>query len=265
MNQSTLEKALADLPLGRIEYLESVGSTNDIAANWVVEKAKNLSLVVANEQTEGRGRSGRAWFTPPGSALAFSVIIHIDGNHSPKMVGRMPGLGALAVCEALEESLKLKPAIKWPNDVLLDGKKVSGVLVEAQWLGESLEALIIGIGINIATSSIPSAKILDFPATSIESVLNNKPVDRVSLLENILKKLLYWRERLEHSDFIDAWQKRLAYNNQWVQIISDDQSTFDGLVGGLDEQGRLMLLKRSGEEISLHSGEIQLRPLVDRL
>lgn len=263
MNQTSLEKGLADLPLGRIEYLESVGSTNDIATRWAVEKVENLSIVVANEQTQGRGRSGRAWFTPPGSALAFSLVIQNEVNLSPIILGRMAGLGALAVCEALEERYELKPLIKWPNDVLLKGKKVSGVLVEAQWSGESLEALILGIGINIATSSIPSAEILNFPATSIESVLK-KPVERVSLLENILRKLLFWIERLDHDDFVEAWQKRLAYKNQWVKIITADQSTFDGLVGGIDEQGKLLLLKRSGEEISLHSGEIQVRPIVDR-
>lgn len=263
MDQSKLENALADLPLGRIEYVESVGSTNDIAATWVAKKVENLSLIVANEQTDGRGRSGRRWFTPPGSALAFSLIIHNNTNLSSKVVGRLTGLGALAVCEALEESYKLKPMIKWPNDVLLDGKKMCGVLVETQWLGESFEAAIIGIGINIATSSIPPAEIINFPATSIESVLA-KTVDRISLLENVLRKLLIWRESLDHLDFIKAWEKRLAYKNQRVQIIKQDRSTIAGRVKGLDEQGRLQLLMHSGENISFHTGEIQLRPLVDR-
>ena len=263
MEQSELENALSDLPLAGIYFHESVGSTNDMAAELLESGAEDLSFIIANEQTKGRGRAGRRWFTPPNSALAFSLVFHPDEQLNNDKLGVMSGLGALAVREALEACYNLAPEIKWPNDVLLDRKKVSGVLAEAHWMGTELLGLVLGIGINIAPSSIPPSDLIAFPATSVESVTQTS-VDRVALLVNIVERLIYWRERLSTPEFITTWQTHLAYQNEKIQLITDGKTIVEGLMDGLDQNGRLKVIANAGEEVIINAGEIQLRPFVDR-
>ena len=129
MDLGTLQSCLSGLPLGQIAYFDVLDSTNEYALNWANGGEEHLSLVVADEQTAGRGRSGRTWFTPPGAALAFSLVL------KPELLGaglitRLTGLGALAVCQVLRDVYGLGSKIKWPNDVLGDGRKLAGVLVD---------------------------------------------------------------------------------------------------------------------------------------
>ena len=197
MNQTQLETTLADLSLGGVRYFDSTGSTNDEAAHWAAQGAPDLALVVADEQTTGRGRAGRHWYTPRGSALAFSVVVYPTLEDSGS-VSRMTALGALAVCDALKNRYHLPAKIKWPNDVLVGEKKVAGVLVEAQWTGDRLGSLILGIGINVAPASIADAlaheSVLRFPATCVESALGYS-LDRTELLYAVITGILRWRSR----------------------------------------------------------------------
>jgi len=142
MNQLKLEKQLQGRSLGAIRYFDSITSTNDEAANWIKTDAPDVALVVADEQTAGRGRSGRKWHTPAGSALAFSLVLRSEEQINQLLkyqnTARLNGLGALAVCQALQNKYELTAQIKWPNDILVQGKKVSGVLAEAHWIGNKL-------------------------------------------------------------------------------------------------------------------------------
>jgi len=258
MNQETIEAKLSHLPLGDIRYFESVGSTNALAAAWTERGAPDLSVVLADEQTEGRGRAGRKWFTPPGSALALSVLLR-PGNQSDPQTTRLTALGALAVTGALGDRYGLEAAVKWPNDVLLDRKKTCGVLAEAHWLGETLQAVILGIGINVALPAVPPDELLNYPATCVEAALG-EPVDRLELLAAVLENLVGLREKTFSTEFIGLWEARLAFKDEWVRI-SGQAETFEGQVLGLDAHGRLRLKLRSGEEKSLTAGEINVRPL----
>jgi BirA family biotin operon repressor/biotin-[acetyl-CoA-carboxylase] ligase len=263
MNQEVLEKALQDLPLGSIKYYEKVGSTNELAAELSEKGAPDLSLIVANEQTSGRGRSGRRWFTPPDCALAFSLLLKPSKTTIPDHLTKVTGLGALAVREGLNEIYNLGAEIKWPNDVLLEGKKVCGVLVEAHWMGDQLQALILGIGINVAPESVPPPEELIFPATCIADVVG-KVVDRLEIIESVLTNLIRWRNKISQPTFMTAWNKHLAYRGERVQLLSGDAPIIEGHVVGLDESGRLILQMEDEEEKTFQSGEIHLRPFVDR-
>lgn len=262
MNQSELEHALSDLPLGRIRYFDTIGSTNDLAADWDAKDVPDLSLVVADEQTHGRGRAGRKWFTPPGSALAFSLVLRPTEIESTQEVSRVTGLGALAVCRSLEKKYDLEPKIKWPNDILLANKKVCGVLVEAHWYGEQLVTLIMGIGINIAPSSVPPDQSLNYAASCIEAEFG-KSIDRIALLRDILEELVDWQKQISSPDFISAWESRLAFLGQTLNITREQQASMQAKIIGLDQRGRLRLRSQSGEESVVQAGDIQLRPLVD--
>jgi BirA family biotin operon repressor/biotin-[acetyl-CoA-carboxylase] ligase len=259
MNEREIRKSLSDLPLGGVRFLNQVSSTNDIAIDWAAGGAPDLSLVWADEQTQGRGRGNRRWFSPPGAALAFSVVFRPRGleDHSLSLFS---GLGALAVCDALA-SADLCAEIKWPNDVLLNGRKLCGVLAEAVWLGEKLESVILGIGVNVTSAAVPTPDQLFFPATSIESE-SCQTVDRLILLRNILQSLFYWRELLTKEAFLCAWQARLAFCDQLVEVSGGKEGTCLGRLVGLESDGSLRLVSEQGQTICVQFGEVRLRPVV---
>ena len=266
-DQEELQQALAGLPLGGVRYFERTSSTMDEAAIWLEGGAPDLALVVADEQTAGRGRLGRRWFTAPKASLAFSLILR---QVDPRQPSLLTGLGALAVCEALENLYRLKPQIKWPNDVLLNQQKVCGILTESHWQGEQLSGVVIGIGINLAPSSVPPVNAALFPATCVQDHLRvqsgaSPQVDRFQLLAAILERLLVWRSRLQATSFIQSWEARLAYRHKTVQIFQaldkEESLLTEGRLEGLNADGNLILRQANGEIQTINFGEIRLRPL----
>ena len=265
MNEFQVVQALSGLPLGPLHFSQKTGSTNTDAASWVQEGAPDLALIISDEQTAGRGRLGRTWHTPPGAALAFSLVLRPSSPHtSPSgtsswSAARYTALGALAVCQALSKHYDLDAMIKWPNDVLIVGKKVAGVLAEAQWEGSHLSAVVLGIGVNVTPASVPAAEQLNYPATCVESVLGST-VPRLELLRRILVELLSWRERMWAAEFIHSWEQRLALRGQWVELRSENPSGAiyrqKGRVLGLDEAGCLKLQDAGGEVLTVSFGEL---------
>jgi BirA family biotin operon repressor/biotin-[acetyl-CoA-carboxylase] ligase len=260
MDQKSLEHSLAGLNIEKIAYFDQVGSSNDVVAEWARGGFEGLGIAVANEQTKGRGRSGRKWFTPAGTAIAFSLLIPQHKLADLGVSGRSAGLPALAVCQALEELYSLTPQIKWPNDVLLAGKKLCGVLAEAHWSGEKLQALIFGIGINIAPSSIPPAADLNFPATCLQDAFGH-PVTRAEVLRVVVKKLVALIDSFDASELIQGWESRLAFIEQDVRLKDGSGKIIDGRLLGLEEDGSLKLALSSGEVAVFQAGEVHLRPL----
>ncbi|NOY99188.1 MAG: biotin--[acetyl-CoA-carboxylase] ligase [Chloroflexi bacterium] len=258
MNEVTLKAALQDLPLGGLRFFEHIGSTNDLALAWASEGADDLSLVVADEQTAGRGRAGRRWYTPPGSALAFSLILH-PNRREQDALSRFTGLGALALVTAIQNKYHPHAQIKWPNDVLIEGRKMAGILVESTWTGEQIERAVLGIGVNVRSAAVPPPGQLAFPATSLEDTLG-RPVDRVSLLHDILAALIVWRTRLGTEDFIRAWDEKLSFRGEQVQVQAGNAAPLNGELLGLGADGSLQLRTPDGETVNVHFGDIHLRP-----
>ena len=265
MNQQELEQSVAKLPLGRVQYFETISSTNDRAIQWIGDGVPDLSLLVANEQTAGRGRQGRRWFTPPDSALAFTLILKSgleESGEKNRMITRMTGLGALAACTAIRQTLHLPAEIKWPNDVLIGNRKVGGVLAETIWNGDVPKAVLLGIGINITAAAVPRGIPLNYPAAALEEY-SNHPVNRLRLLTDILQEIVVWRKRLNQPVFIDAWQRNLAYLNQQVQIVQErsdgEPRVSDGKILGLNPDGALRLAMPDGRQKSVYAGEIRIR------
>lgn len=278
MDQQQIQDVLADLHLGAVRFFAQVGSTNDEAARWVMEEAPDMSLVVADEQTAGRGRDGRTWYTPRGSALAFSLVIYPTEKVS-HIQSRLTALGALAVQHALQKHYHVPAQIKWPNDVLVHRKKLAGVLAEAHWSGDQLKALVLGIGINVAPESVAFTAGredgLNFPATCLQAVAG-QPVDRLTLLHQVIEELVFWRPRLGLPEFLQAWEANLAFRGEMVQLAISQSAGKDGLprsleghppaieegmILGLSPDGSLRLRKPNGEIVNVHYGEMRLRPL----
>ena len=257
MNQNELKKALTKLPLGDVRYFDSIGSTNNEALAWATGGAKDLSLVIADEQTAGRGRLDRKWFTPKGTALAVSLILRLTPAEKPYLT-RVVGLAALAVADALR-TRGLNAQIKWPNDVLLNGRKLTGILVESVWSGEDVDCVVVGIGMNVLKEAVPSADLLLFPATSLEEVLGST-VQREIVLHDILAGIIALRPHLGSDAFIACWEEVLAFRGEQVQAEQGDGSMLTGKLLGLEPDGSLKLSDETGNSITVRFGDVRLRP-----
>ncbi|NWF62928.1 MAG: biotin--[acetyl-CoA-carboxylase] ligase [Chloroflexi bacterium] len=257
MNESSLKKSLSKLKLGGMRYFDSIGSTNDEALAWAASGAKDFSLVVADEQTQGRGRLDRKWFTPKGSAIAMSLILRPSAPMRPHL-SRTVGLAALSLADACQ-TLGLSPKIKWPNDILLNGRKAAGILVETVWSGVEADSLVIGMGINVSASSVPPAESLKFPATSIEEMLGYAP-KREEVIQLVLNACLHWREQMGTDLFIQAWEEKLAFRGEAVQIQAGDEETTHGRLDGLEADGSLRLRDLQDHSVTVRFGDVSLRP-----
>ena len=238
--------------LGRpLMYRAVTGSTNDDALLAARAGAPHGSLFVADEQTAGRGRRGNSWLAAPGESLLFSVLLRPELE-----LGQVSAL-TLAVGLALRDAVAPLVAgstqIKWPNDLYVDGKKLAGVLVESQLQGERLQAVVVGVGLNVATRDFPEE--IAARATSL-ALLGASLLDREALLQVIL----------------DALALRIAaYQTQGVagilaelnaaDALRDQRVRVDGRSGlgrGLDAQGRLLLQDDSGQTHAILSGTVEL-------
>ena len=257
MNQNELKEVLSKLPLGNVRYFDSIGSTNTEALAWATSDTKDLSLVIADEQTAGRGRLDRKWFTPRGTALALSLILRPTAEEKPYLT-RIIGLAALAVTDALR-TRGLVAQIKWPNDVLLNGRKVAGILVESVWSGEEVDCVVIGIGVNVLKGAVPSDDFLNFPATSLEESLG-PAVERERILHDILAGIIALRPHLGADSFIASWEKALAFRGEQVQAEQGDGALITGKLLGLEPDGGLRLTDENGKSVTVRFGDVRLRP-----
>jgi len=256
MNQQEIESTLSNLNLSAIRFFDSTGSTNDEALAWAKKGADDLSIIVADEQTLGRGRLDRPWFTPPKTALAFSLILRPTYEEKPHL-SRIVGLAALALADVLQ-ALNLDPQIKWPNDILLNGRKLAGVLIEATWVEDEVDNLVIGIGINVAKAAVPTTDILGFPATSLENMLGYIP-DRKVLLHATLANIIAIRPHIGTDSFMSSWEKKLAYYGRQVRVEMGGEKSVSGKVVGLESDGSLRLNDDDGKSISVRFGDVRLR------
>lgn len=253
LGPQALQKALRPLFLPAWRFYPRVNSTNDAALTWAAAGAPDGALVVAGTQTSGRGRHGRRWWSHSEAALAFTMVARpLQGEEA--VAARFTAWGALAVAEVLA-ALGLDAAVKWPNDVLLEGRKVAGVLAEAVWQGERLQAVAVGVGVNLGAEVVPSEEAVDFPAISVAEVAKSTP-SRWNFLARVLTRMRWWRPRLARKVFLRAWESRLAYRGQRVQA-----GAMAGVLLGLDDSGGLRLRQDDGRLVKIYALNGHLRPL----
>ncbi len=260
--QSLLHE-LAGLRFGHPLYLfQQIGSTNDEARRLAQAAAPEGLLVVAEAQTAGRGRAGRRWLTPAGSALAFSLVLR--PAVSPAQATRLTMIAGLAVCEAIEQVARVPANLKWPNDILLAGKKAGGILVEAatQTSGDQrLEYAVIGIGINVLEA--PAASEVDFPATAL-SAQAGQPVNRLRLLRAILQRLEARYPAVITPNPLPLhaeWTARLAWLGELV-VARTPGGDYSGRAESIDLDGALVVRLDTGQRMRLLVGDVRLRQAV---
>ena len=259
MEELSIARILKATPVSEFRYYDSIGSTNDEAQKWADAGAPDFALVIADEQTKGRGRFSRQWVTKPGSSLALSLIWHPSQKETRRLALFAPLCG-LALRDTIHSKLGLNAEIKWPNDVLISSKKTAGILVESAWSGEKVSNVILGIGINFSHQSLPPANSQLFRATCLEDELG-RPIDRLDFLSAFLNSMSSWRTGLGSEFFFTEWQKNLAFKGQWVRIEDSQKTSIIGTIKGIDTDGNLVLILENGSEQDFAAGDVHLRPL----
>ena len=241
----TLSEAILTSRLNRpFKYFESIGSTNDVAKSWLETGAPDGAVVVANQQTHGRGRKGRAWQTPPDVALAVSVILRPPA----RLVWQVNQLGALAVYDLAAELGCTEVGIKWPNDVQAHGKKFAGILPEVVWNGPEALGVVLGIGLNVRLDF--NGTELSDSATSLQSVARSQ-LDRADLLQSLLRFIDYWYSHIDDNNLFASWKRRL--NTLGKRISVEDVI---GVATDVKPDGSLLLRDDFGVLQNIQAGDI---------
>jgi BirA family transcriptional regulator, biotin operon repressor / biotin---[acetyl-CoA-carboxylase] ligase len=223
-----LQRALA--PDGwRVEVLPAAGSTNAVVAERARRGEPAGLVVVAEAQTAGRGRLDRAWVSPPRAGLTLSVLVRPD--LPPARWPWLPLLTGLAVCDAVREQAELDAVLKWPNDVLLDGRKVCGVLAEVPQPG----AAVLGIGLNVTTR----ADELPVPTATSLALAGARTTDRDTLLRAVLRALRVVLADVEGGRA--AYRERCTSIGARVRVELPDGSAVEGRAEAVDDDGRLVV------------------------
>ena len=229
----------------RVHY-RVTDSTNERAKELALQGAPHGAIVTADEQTAGRGRQGRTWVAPPGSALLLSVLLRDLG----KAQAHLPLAAALAVCDACEQAAPVSCRIKWPNDVWIDGRKVAGILIE----GRPQEGwAVLGTGVNVSTREGDFPPELRDIATSIAAVAGSGSVPALDDFLALLTESLDTRLADKPKAIVAAWRERDALQGQKVQWQSGE-----GVAEGINDDGALIVQTPSGR-VLLDAGEVHLR------
>ncbi|HKG46981.1 MAG TPA: biotin--[acetyl-CoA-carboxylase] ligase [Pyrinomonadaceae bacterium] len=240
----------------RVLRFESLPSTNTELARLASEGAAEGLSIIADEQTAGRGRLQRAWSSPKGAGLYFSILLRpaIPQNYWPLITF----MAALAAGDALRGACGLETDIKWPNDLLSGERKMCGILAEAIDTPAG-RAVIAGIGINLTQDAFPPE--LASMATSVAEATGHPP-DREQILAALLDALSRWYPLLgEPGQIVDAWSNRSSYTIGKLVQVSNGDDLWQGTTCGLEPDGALRLRTSSGELKIIRAGDVySVRP-----
>ncbi len=251
-----------DLPqISIVEHYPSIGSTNDRARELAQQGTPQIALIAADEQLAGRGRQGRSWFTPAGSALAFSLLLRPVIAAQQAM--RLTMLAGLAAVEGIEWATDLRLALKWPNDIVFahSGRwwKVGGILTECAFQNDAIEYAVIGMGLNINVDFSQQLELRDI-ATSLMQLAGHE-LDRWNVLKAVVAAFCDRYVDLPHDqDLREAWAARLINLHQTIRVNLNDQ-ILEGYAEGVDVDGALLLRTAEGKTQRLLSGDVTLHDL----
>ena len=240
-----------------ISVLQTVSSTNTVVQQKVSDGARTDCLILANEQTQGRGRAGRSFFSPKDTGIYMSLLL-CPKNCSANQASQITTMAAVAMCEAIETICEEKAQIKWVNDIFLRGKKVCGILTEASFSLESglMEYAVLGIGVNLYPPKGQFPKELQTIAGSIFQEQKNDAKNQ--LVAQFLNHFFAYYSRQSPCDYVQKYRDRSFVIGKQVQLIAGNQSDFVTVVG-IDDQCRLLIRYNDGKECCCSAGEINIR------
>lgn len=241
-----------------VHFVKETDSTNEWAKKLSQEGETHGTLAVAEFQSAGKGRLGRSWQAPEGSSVMMSLLLKPD--FEPQYAAMLTIVMGLSVAQAVE-SLGVKASIKWPNDVVVSRKKISGILTEMRLNGTKIRDIVIGVGINVNLKEIPEE--LYDKATSL-LLETGESYDRARILGLVMGKFEENYEKFIQtcnlSGLMETYNELLANRNQPVRIL-DKQNPWEGIALGIDEQGELLVRDREGIVRTVRAGEVSVRGL----
>jgi len=253
LSSSSITDGLATSFIGqKVIYHPRLPSTMDVARLEARQRTAEGTVIIAGEQTEGRGRMQRTWLSPSGN-IALSIVLYPD----IKSLSYLVMIASLAVAHSIETVTGLKTRIKWPNDILIGGKKVCGILIENEVKGNSVNYSIVGIGINVDLKASDITEISGM-ATSLKEEL-----ERSMLRAIIIRHILTEFERFylllpDGQSIFKAWQARLETLEKKVMVKSGGD-ILEGIAESVDESGVLMIRQPDGTLTKVVAGDVTLR------
>jgi BirA family biotin operon repressor/biotin-[acetyl-CoA-carboxylase] ligase len=252
-----IKKGLETKTLGKeIHHFSLVDSTNRVARDLAEEGAPEGTVVLAEQQSQGKGRMDRRWHSPPGG-IWMSVIL--KPRLSPYQVQGITLVAAVAVVEAVKEVTGLCPKIKWPNDIYIEGRKVCGILTEMKGETDRVEHVVIGIGLNVNNEFKESDEPVSEGSSPVSlSMLLSEPADRKELVREILFRLekCYFRYVSEGiSSLLELWRRNNFTLGSRIILKMGDKE-FSGVAEDITPEGGLILRDHQGEKKVFYSGEV---------
>jgi BirA family transcriptional regulator, biotin operon repressor / biotin---[acetyl-CoA-carboxylase] ligase len=241
-----------------IHYYSTIDSTQNKCQELAKAGAPEGTLVIADEQVGGKGRLGRVWHAPAGKNISMSLLIRpqLELDQCPQITL----LAAVAIVETIKELYKISPAIKWPNDVLIEGKKICGILTELNAEADHINWLIIGMGINVNTEQHEFPLGVSEIATSI-AIEKGEKVRRVPFIQGVLQKLEELCDLYVTEGFAPVrrrWEANAVTIGKRV-IIRTLQGQLEGLAEGIDDTGVLLVRKNDGTVQKVYSADVEIQ------
>ena len=250
LNPSVLQKKLKKHANGmQIHVLDCCPSTNTLAKELVLSDPDLTALIVAHSQSDGRGRQGRSFLSPDGTGVYVSIVFPLTGALSSALT--LTCAASVAVMRAIRALTGLQTGIKWVNDLLLDERKVCGILTEAVTVG-SRTSLIVGIGINLRPMVFPKE------LEHIAGTLNQPTLPRADLISEIVMELIPYIQDPSDQSWLDDYRRYSCVLGKEILRIENGTSLLC-TAQAIDERGRLLVRYPNGEEELLQSGEISIR------
>ena len=242
-----------------VYYSREVDSTNTWAKRLAEEGAPNGTLTTAETQTAGKGRRGRVWKSPEGTSVSMSILLYPDLE--PAKAPMLTIVMGLAVVQGVQRALGIDTKIKWPNDAVLNGKKLCGILTEMSAQIDYFNYVVIGTGINVNQMEFPE-EIAEI-ATSLAIEMGH-PVNRAKVVAAVLEAFEEDYEKFleagDLSELKEAYEAVLANKDQPVRVL-DPKEPFEGVALGITPTGELRVQKEDGTIVEVHSGEVSVRGL----
>ena len=239
----------------KVHVFQTIDSTNDRAMDMAAKGAEEGTLIIAETQTGGKGRLGRSWFSPPGVNLYLSIILR------PKIVcaqaTMLTLLAGIAVAQAIRERSGLEAFLKWPNDVLISGQKVAGILAELVADGQAIKHLIMGIGLNVNLEASMLPPELAKTATSLK-IESGSDFSRLAVLETLVNQLERWYTIfLEQGStpILKEYSQLSQTLGRRVQVAYQDK-VLEGEAIGLAANGGLILREENGRSVTMLAGDV---------
>jgi BirA family transcriptional regulator, biotin operon repressor / biotin---[acetyl-CoA-carboxylase] ligase len=253
---SDVKRGLRTRTVGReLVYLAETGSTNTLALDLAQKGAKDGTVVIAETQTGGKGRLGRTWVSPRGNLYLSVILRPAVPVHKAPLITLM---GAVAVAAVVREHLEVPAGIKWPNDVLVSGKKVAGLLTEMSAEPDRIRHIVLGIGVNVNMDARELPPDVRRTATTLAAE-SGAPLDRTAFVQELLAGLDHWYQRFlkNETDVLKAWEGlNITLGNRVT--VSGTGKRLEGLARSVDAEGRLILELDDGTRLPVAAGDVTI-------